>query len=153
MIAQRKAGRPKTWTDDIILEHGAALLDWFREDAGRIWLKDYALANDIPPDNLSKWARENDEFAEYMSMAKAIQESRLFHAGCHGTINTTMAIFTLKNNHGWTDRHEVTTDAAVVPRPISEETWQRYERALEKLRGPDGRYTSGKEGVRNGDKC
>lgn len=48
---------------------------------------------------------------------ETIIEARLNKAGLTNDVNATMAIFGLKNNHGWKDRTE--TDFTFTPKPIN----------------------------------
>jgi hypothetical protein len=98
-------GRPKEWTDERIEEEARALVEWMNDDESRLWLKDFALERGYCPSYLNKLADQNEIFSEAIKTAKGIQESRTYQGAITGILNPTMAIFGLKNNHGWKDTH------------------------------------------------
>ena len=72
------------------------------------FLNKFALDRRIPPQALTdnKAFSENEEFTEAMAIAKGWIEYRLSSLALEKKIDTTMAIFCLKQRHiaGWTDK-------------------------------------------------
>jgi hypothetical protein len=54
-----------------------------------------------------KMAKERRQFSESCKRLMVAQREMLLKKGLLGHYNNVMAIFILKNNHGFTDRHEV----------------------------------------------
>lgn len=54
---------------------------------------------------------------ETIKKIETIFEAYLVKNGLHGQINTTMAIFALKNNHNWTDKNETTINQQSTDQP------------------------------------
>lgn len=52
--------------------------------------------------------KDNDEVFQPIKKIEAIFQDRLFSKALNGDVNSTVAIFGLKNNHKWTDRQETT---------------------------------------------
>lgn len=55
-------------------------------------------------DSLKAWEAVDDEFLRALKALEAQQEDMLTNGGLTGSHNPTMAIFLLKNNHGYTDK-------------------------------------------------
>lgn len=74
------------------------------------WYKDFALQEGIDPARLSELANKSPVFSQALKRAKAIQEGKLLKGGLKNRFNSAVTIFALKNNHGWTDKTEQTTN-------------------------------------------
>jgi hypothetical protein len=98
-----KGGRPLEWTDERIQAEADALLEWMKDDISRLWFKDFAIERGHQPNLYGKLAKRHAGFRSSIKKAKAIQESRTFQGALRGELNTILAIFGLKNNHGWRD--------------------------------------------------
>jgi hypothetical protein len=59
---------------------------------------------------LKKFDKQNNEFRTIKKNIDSIIEQRLYQKAFQNKGNATMAIFGLKNNHGWKDKTEVETD-------------------------------------------
>lgn len=101
-------GRPKKWTTEAIEAEAEALLEWFREDNNRFWLKKFAIEREYPSEYLSRFASESEVFSQALKMAKDIQEYRLVEKGFSKDTATAMAIFALKNVTNMRDNPENT---------------------------------------------
>ena len=99
------------WDEDEALQLGNNILSWIREKGGaRIFLSQYLyIENDYPANIISSLSKKFDSFSELIKKAKKIQETKLRLGGL-GKANTAMAVFCLKNNHGYKDRQDITTD-------------------------------------------
>lgn len=100
-----KVGRPLEWTDERIQEEADALIQWMTDNKFSCWLKDFAIEREYPAEYFSRWADQHPGFNQALKRVKDMQESRLFQDGANpGTLmDKTMAIFALKNHHGWKD--------------------------------------------------
>lgn len=74
----------------------------------------YAAEIGVRRETLWAWEKQYDEFAEAMSIAKAIQEAMLVELGVCGAYNPSSVNFALKNLQGWTDRLEQTNRGTVA---------------------------------------
>lgn len=99
---KKTAGRPKKYTDEILKKYADEIIP-FMEDSKNLWLKDFAILNNFPSENLSVWAESSEIFSKALKRAKDIQESKLVRLGLSKTSNPAFIIFTLKNVAGWRD--------------------------------------------------
>jgi hypothetical protein len=83
--------------------------------AGRFGVEDDTLVEWRNP-KYTKMAKERKIFSASCKKLMQAQREMLVKHGLFGNYNTAMAIFILKNNHGFTDRHEVdyTTDGEKI---------------------------------------
>ena len=105
-LRRHPGGRPVKWTAEAIEAEGEALLAWLQEDKSQFWVKDFAVERGYGPQRFSEWVKVSPQFSDAYKMAMAVQESRLVSKGLEGK-GQAMAIFTLKNNHGWRDKQEI----------------------------------------------
>lgn len=68
-------------------------------------IKEFAYLNDISRPTLYDIANKDEDFAEIMQICIDKKEAQLERKGLNNEINTTMAVFSLKQL-GWTDKHE-----------------------------------------------
>ena len=64
------------------------------------------VARGYSPSRFCEWVKLSPEFSGAYEKAMAVQESRLVSKGLEGK-GQAMAIFILKNNHGWRDKQEI----------------------------------------------
>jgi hypothetical protein len=117
MTKKNKGGRPKKYTDDIVIKHGQGLLEFMKTD-GNVWLKDYCIKNDFPSEYLSVWSKENEEFSQSYKKAKDIQESKFVDMGLKAKTNVAFIIFTLRNVAKWKNEDQE-DDEKVLPDEIN----------------------------------
>lgn len=104
----------RTYTVEEIEQLGEEMLAWYTEpepETGkmRFWLKDFGRNIGVSWNRFLSYRKLSMHFAECLDIAYDLQESRLVEFGLmSGNMpTTTMSIFALKNNCGYTDRKEV----------------------------------------------
>ena len=90
------------FTDEIIKDLADKLSIWL-ENPNNFWLGDFAAANGIHRQRFTDFAAKSEYFAQTLSHAKQVQETRLVKLGLSKNANPAMAIFALKNVAGWRD--------------------------------------------------
>ncbi|MCK4790637.1 MAG: hypothetical protein KAV87_43275 [Desulfobacteraceae bacterium] len=96
-------GRPKKYTPEFIEGEAKALLEYAQSETIP-FKKDFAVRRGYPSENLSRWAKENDEFYQALKRMEDVQETKLVKAMLMKKVDVTAAIFTLKNVAGWRDK-------------------------------------------------
>jgi hypothetical protein len=103
---KRKQGRPVKWTEDKAIELANELIEWLKEDEN-IWFERFLYeVRGLYPQIISEMGEKYNSFSEAIKRAKKIQESKIVDYAFKNDINTTMAIFVLKNTYNWTDKVE-----------------------------------------------
>ena len=97
----------KKYTDEEIERLGDSLLSWMESKDENLWYKDFCITERIAGSRLAEFAKQNAYFSWVLSLCKDLQESRMFKLGTSKVTNPAMFILGLKNNHGWTDKNEV----------------------------------------------
>ena len=97
----------KKWTEDEIKILADELIDWMEKETKNLWFKDFLIEKRIDGKRFTEFCNKSDYFNSIYSLCKGLQESRMFKLGTSKTTNPAMFILGLKNNHGWTDRNEV----------------------------------------------
>lgn len=112
-------GRPKKYTPEFIEGEAKALLDYAKE-AVIPFKQEFAIKRGYPSQYMSLWAKENDEFSEALKRMEDQQELKLVIGMLkkNGSIDTTGAIFTLKNVAGWRDKRNVEHEVDDVTRRL-----------------------------------
>lgn len=88
------------------------------------------------------WAYWKEKFADDQIVFRTIKkieqifEDRLFTQAVKGKAQSTVAIFALKNNHGWTDRSEVETKITKSYESLTEDEIQQEIDRLRKIQNP-----------------
>lgn len=74
----------------------------------------------VDDDQVNEYSKLYPEFHATIKELKSKQKTQLMNDGMYGgkEVNTAMAIFLLKNNHGMKDRTDVTTNDKDIPTPI-----------------------------------
>jgi DNA-packaging protein gp3 len=104
-------GRPEKYTQEKIEWEADAFLEWMaRPDS--IWYKDFALERGYPAEYLSIWAKSNKRFSQVYERAKEWQQSKLVKGGLLNQFNAGFTKFVMSNTCGWTDRQQISGDAA-----------------------------------------
>jgi hypothetical protein len=101
-------GRPTTYTKKRIEELAERLTAFFAIETN-IWLKAFAVQENIPTEELSRLAKKNKKFNQALKMAKEVQELRLCENGLTAKKNPVFSIFALKNVAGWRDKQDITS--------------------------------------------
>ena len=97
----------KKWTNDEIKALADDLLDWMESEGKNLWFKDFCVEKRLSGQRISEFSNANTYFSWVLSLCKDLQESRMFKLGTSKATNPAMFILGLKNNHGWTDKNEV----------------------------------------------
>jgi hypothetical protein len=104
-------GTPKRFTDEFIEKEADAFEEWMNRPES-IWYKDFALERGYDPDQLSIWAKENEKFAGVYKRSQSWQQSKLVKGGLLSVYNSTITKLVLANTCGWSDKQQVSGDAA-----------------------------------------
>ena len=100
----RKVGRPKEF-DSIEM---ANALDKYTESTDDPIIEEFCLQYECSRDTFYRLVKECVQFSDSMKRAHAKQEIRTQRLAEVGKINTTFAIFKLKQKRfGWTDKQEI----------------------------------------------
>lgn len=96
------------WTEEEALKLGNRILNWIRQQkVNNVFLSQFLyIENDYPFDVLNYLSGKYKSFSVLIKKAKKIQETKI-RLGYLGSNNTALAIFCLKNNHGYRDKREV----------------------------------------------
>jgi hypothetical protein len=97
-----KMSRPIEYTEERIMEL-LEILNKYIDENEIPMVSEFCYKNNISRDTFYRIP----QFSDTKKKLKEKQESQLAKAGLTNKVNVTMAIFMLKNNHGWTDRHEL----------------------------------------------
>lgn len=100
-----KIGRPVKYTPEVIEDIAEKLLLW-AEDPKSFWLGEFCIKHGLWRQRLDEFANKSPEFSDALKRVKEIQETRLVLLAMARKIDTTMAIFALKNVAGWRDKRE-----------------------------------------------
>jgi hypothetical protein len=112
-------GKPKIHDDLFIDALGKKLEAWMitaseSYDPRDWWLGEFAVKNNLYDEALSEFAGKNEKFAKTLKKAKQVQKNRIVLLSMLNKINTTMAIFALKNVSGWRDMPEAEKDTLLI---------------------------------------
>jgi len=106
------SGRPPDiYTQEWIENEAKALIEWF-EVPRNIWLKGFALQRGYDPVRFDEFADKSIVFAEALTKAKKIQEFKLVDKALFNETNSNITKFVLANNHGWTEKQQISGDAS-----------------------------------------
>ena len=103
-----KRGRPTKYTPEYLKALGDKLIKWIKEPS-HWWLMDFVIENDMWASQLTELAEKDEYFSKALKKAHTIQTSRIVQLAMAHKIDTTMAIFTLKNVAGWRDKTDPST--------------------------------------------
>jgi hypothetical protein len=99
------AGRPKKLTQNEAIKLGQELLAWLKEDRN-IFMSLFLAEKGLSRQNLKDLQEYYPEFKTLVEQAKHLQEAKLMEMGAKNRINVVMALFCLKNHHGYADKLE-----------------------------------------------
>ena len=95
-------GRPVEWTPYCI-EHLRLQLEEWMTETQNFWLSDFTFEMGLDRNVLARLAKKDERFMSTYKRAVQLQESKLMKGGLFNVTNCSMAIFTLKCNHGWSE--------------------------------------------------
>ena len=118
MVKRRKGGQPGNvnavkWSEEDALRIGEDLLEWMERKEQNIFLGTFLRSQGLYRDIVRKLSDRFPSFGDLIKKAKEIQEDKLAFYALTKNINTAMAIFLLKNNHGYKDRQEHSHDVNI----------------------------------------
>lgn len=107
-------GRPPEWTPDKLQELHTKFLQYIHDNDIPI-IAEFAYLNDINRQRLYEW----EMFSDTIKKCTSKKEAALERMGLTNQVNTTMAIFSLKQL-GWRDKQEldVTGHVSLVTEPV-----------------------------------
>lgn len=106
-----KGGHPEKYTIEWLEKEAEALRQWMQLPES-VFFKSFCVERGYSPQRLSEFADKSAVFAETLELAKASQECKLVNYGLFNKVNAGIAKFMLANHHGYTDKQQVTGDAA-----------------------------------------
>lgn len=114
-----KGGRPTKYSEDRI----DIVFDFIHKQQDRgvpPFIEGLAFILDVTTDTVWRWANKHKRFSNAIKKLKEVQCSMLQEHGLEGKYSAPMAIFLLKNNHGFKDRTETdfTSGGKTLPAPI-----------------------------------
>ena len=115
---EARKGRRVHWTPKKINFLADCMIQWFEDNQTKVSLGSFCWDIQIPPNYLSIFAKKNKYFEYNLHVIKALLETRLIEMGCNGEIDRVMAIFSLKNIAGWTDKREVSSTLEVTSKVV-----------------------------------
>ena len=122
-MKRKEGGQPdntnaEKWTEDLALNMANELMAWMRDKPQNIFYKEFFhINNNYHPNLISNLAAKFKSFSELIKMAKVMQEVKLQR---HGRgLGSAMAIFSLKNNHGFRDKVDHTTNDKEITSEIT----------------------------------
>lgn len=98
-------GRPKKYTEEFINRQADELIIWLREPKN-IFFEDFLLDQDLNPQLMAIWAKENDKFSSAYDIAYQRQASRIKNGAITKDFSDGFSKFILINNHGYSDKTE-----------------------------------------------
>jgi len=117
-LVDKGHGRRVFWTDRKIHHLADIMVEWFEQNHTKVSLGSFCWANKIPQEYLSRFAKKNKYFKYCLQVIKSLLESRLLEMGMNGEIDRVMAIFSLKNIAGWTDKREINSTLEVTSKIV-----------------------------------
>ena len=95
-------GRPTKYTKDFIQKVGEYLNTTGREQTELPTIEGFAQYIGVNRDSIYEWAKHDLEFSDTIKGLEERQKNQLINDGLYGgkEVNSTMAIFLLKVNHG-----------------------------------------------------
>jgi hypothetical protein len=104
-------GCPQKYTDKWIEQEAEALLQWMKKEDS-VYFKSFAVERGYSPQRLTEFAKSNKVFSEALELAKSWQECRLVNYSLWNKINSNITKFCLANCHGFSDKTELSGNAA-----------------------------------------
>ena len=114
-MKNKKGGQPNNknaeiWTKEKAMALAFALIEWQCSKPTNMFYEDFlCIEKRISKDTINYLSKKFKSFSDLIKKAADIQEVKLRKWGTAGKLNPTMAIFCLKNNHGYTDKVDHTS--------------------------------------------
>lgn len=102
---------PRKYTHEFIEQEAIAFIHWFAQP-NNIYFKRFALERGYPPDELAHFAKKNEVFKRAYLFAKEWQECKIVEGALFNKLNSNFAKFAMANLSGWSDKQQVSGDAA-----------------------------------------
>lgn len=106
------------------------------------FIQEISMRLGVNDDTLNEWCKVNRDFSATIKRVKDYQKMRLMDDGLSGKVNTSMAIFLLKANHGLIETQRIqNTGDEEEPMTIiftDSATWKRAEENRKKLQESSG---------------
>lgn len=109
-------GRPKKYTDRWIKRLAVKLLQ-YAASVELPFKQEFAIKNKFASQRMTEFCKVK-EFAEALKRFDDYQQHKLVSSALSGRINTSMAIFTLKNVAGWRDAPPEHTPSELINQTI-----------------------------------
>ncbi len=114
---KKEGGQPgnknaEKWTEEESLKLANNLIDWLAVDEN-FWVKEFLINNDLSEKTTNYLSDKFMSFSTLLEKAFSIQEKKLVSNGLKNKWNNAMAIFVLKNKHGYKDKTEVDSNVKV----------------------------------------
>ncbi len=106
-----KGGAPEKYSVEWIAQEAEAFLEWMKRPDS-IFIKSFAVERGYHSNRLVEFAEKSIEFSCVYKISKDWQESRLINYGLFNQTNSGLTKFVLANHHGYTEKQQVSGDAA-----------------------------------------
>ncbi len=113
-----RKGRRVYWTPRRIEHFADVMVQWFEDNHTKVSLGAFCWDTKIPPSYLAQFGHKNKYFSYCLQVIKSLLESRLLEMGLAGEIDRVMAIFSLKNVAGWTDKKEISSTIDITSKIV-----------------------------------
>jgi hypothetical protein len=111
-FAEGNSGPPASkYTQEFIENEAVVFIKWFCKPEN-IYFKRFALERGYPPDELANFAKKSEVFNRAYTFAKAWQECKIVEGALFNKLNSNFAKFAMANLSGWSDKQQVSGDAA-----------------------------------------
>lgn len=84
-------------------------MDWFNADEGNIFYTEFCALKGLDCAVISRLQSVSETFKQAVKKVEKLSEARLVRKGMKPGQNPGMAIFVLKNKHGYADKRETTS--------------------------------------------
>ena len=101
-LTKHPGGRPTKYNDDVFIKIDEYLQSCGREQTALPTIEGLADYLDVNSDTIRQWAKEYPQFSATIKKLADKQKEQLMNDGMYGgkEVNSAMAIFLLKVNHG-----------------------------------------------------
>jgi len=114
VFVANKGGQPgnknaEKYNEEFALKLGNDLIEWLKVLPSNILFEEFfyfKFDGNLHPNNISKLSQKFDSFSHLIKRAKKMQEIKLQKYAGSAILNSSMAIFCLKNHHNFRDKFE-----------------------------------------------
>lgn len=107
---KRGRGRPSVWDELAVTRLGNDLIAWLQADDDNIFVEDFLSQHGLYRQAQARLTSKFEVFRDLIKAAKEIQEIKINRLALKQKVNPVMAIFLLKNHHGYADKQEIKTE-------------------------------------------